>query len=89
MLYNRIVNKTLVFVNRCVSVGRSTKMECQNTSLTPMLRFEVKTTKHKDVQWRQNLPAALCELTKNEVKVRLRVAGRKNSCPYTIVVSII
>lgn len=54
-----------------------------------MLRFEVKTTKHKDVQWRQNLPAALCELTKNEVKVRLRVAGRKNSCPYTIVVSII
>ncbi len=66
------------------------KMECQNTSLTPMLRFEVKTTKSKDAQWRQNLPAApLCELTKNEVKVRLRVAGRKNSCPYTIVVSII
>ena len=33
-----------------------------------MLRFEVKTTKHKDAQWRQNLPAARCELTKNEVK---------------------
>lgn len=34
-----------------------------------MLRFEFKTTKSKDAQLRQNLPAALCELTKNEVKV--------------------